>query len=170
MDKLTRRLERKAKKLQARREKKQREFQALRQLPDPPSPVQAWFDGSIAPINPGGTARYGIVIKVNGETVHQASGVIGQGNAMSNNVAEYGAVNAVMEYLIDKQITGDVTIFGDSQIVVRRLRKGSVSRGLCEPYSRRAIELKNQLMCKPSFVWTPRANNEEADALSRAGS
>lgn len=79
--------------------------------------IQAWFDGSRSPTNPGGTARCGIVVKLNGETIYSGAGVVGTGSQMSNNVAEYAAVNAVMEYLIEKQVTGEVTIFGDSQRV-----------------------------------------------------
>lgn len=74
------------------------------------SSVQAWFDGSCEPVNPGGTARFGIVIKVNAETIHTASGIVGSGPAMSINCAEDGGVIAVLEYLIENQITGYVTI------------------------------------------------------------
>jgi len=129
--------------------------------------IQAWFDGSCAPVNPGGTAKFGIVIKANGEIIHSATGLVGTGPAMSNNVAEYAAVNAVMDYLIEEQITGEVTIYGDSMIVIRRLSRGKVSKGLCTPYSQRAVGLKKQLLCTPTFVWIPRAENGEADELSR---
>ena len=128
--------------------------------------IQAWFDGSCSPTNPGGTARYGIVVKRNGETVYSGTGVVGTGSQMSNNVAEYAAVNAVMEYLIEKQITGEVTIFGDSKIVISKLSKGRLSSGLCRPFSRRAVHLKQQFACTPPFVWIPRHQNAEADELS----
>jgi ribonuclease HI len=130
--------------------------------------IQAWFDGSCAPVNPGGTAKIGIVIKGDGEIFHSASRVVGTGPAMTNNVAEYAAVNAVMDYLIEEQITGEVTIYGDSLIVIRRLSRGKVSKGLCTPYSQRAVDLKKKLVCKATFVWIPRAENGEADELSRA--
>jgi ribonuclease HI len=129
--------------------------------------IQAWFDGSCGPTNPGGTAKYGIVVKIDGETKHSGFGVVGTGSQMSNNVAEYAAVNAVMEYLIEKQVTGEVTIFGDSKIVITKLSKGRLSNGLCRPFSRRAVHLKQQLTCTPTFVWIPRHQNAEADELSR---
>ncbi|MDX6498260.1 MAG: ribonuclease [Blastocatellia bacterium] len=128
--------------------------------------IQAWFDGSCT-INPGGTAKYGMIIKVNGEIVHSASGVVGTGPKMSNNVAEYAGVVAVLEYLVANRVTGKVTIFGDSLIVISKLTKGRVSNGLCRPYSEMAVYLKQQLTCTPELVWIPREQNSEADELSR---
>jgi hypothetical protein len=51
--------------------------------------IQAWFDGSCSHTNPGGTARYGIVVKVNGETVYSDAGVVGTGSQMSVSDKRY---------------------------------------------------------------------------------
>lgn len=132
--------------------------------------VEAWFDGSCEPRNPGGTARTGIVVKRDGAIAHAARGTIGTGPLMSNNVAEYAAANAVMEYLIENKVTGDVTIFGDSLLVIRALRKRKPSKGLCGPYAQTSVELTKQLLCTPDFVWIAREQNAEADKLSRTES
>ncbi len=108
-----------------------------------------------------------MIIKVNGEIIHSACGLVGTGPEMSNNVAEYAGVVAVFEYLIANRVTSKVTIFGDSLIVITKLSKGRVSNGLYRPYSEMAVYLKQQLTCTPELVWIPREQNSEADELSR---
>ena len=50
----------------------------------------AWFDGACEPVNPRGTASFGVVIKDNAGTVLvKEHGIAGKGSVMSNKLAEY---------------------------------------------------------------------------------
>ncbi|MGD0012733.1 MAG: hypothetical protein ABSE93_29850 [Terriglobia bacterium] len=52
----------------------------------------AWFDGACEPVNPGGTASFGVVIKdKDGTVLRKEHGLVGKGSKMSNNVAEMPA-------------------------------------------------------------------------------
>ena len=47
--------------------------------------ILAWFDGACEPVNPGGTASFGVVIKgVDGTVLLRGHGVVGIGKDMSN--------------------------------------------------------------------------------------
>jgi hypothetical protein len=49
----------------------------------------AWFDGSCGPLNPGGTATSGAIVKDKAGTVLlKEVRLVGQGEGMSNNVAD----------------------------------------------------------------------------------
>jgi hypothetical protein len=49
----------------------------------------ASFDGACEPVNPGGTATFGVIIKdEDGTVIYEEHGLVGSGDAMSNNVAE----------------------------------------------------------------------------------
>ena len=91
---------------------------------------RAWFDGACEPVNPGGTASFGVVIKgVDGTVLLRDHGVVGIGKAMSNNVAEYAGVLHILKHLSSRQ-PGRVTIHGDSNLVINqpsgrwRIKKG----------------------------------------------
>src|SRR5450432_340898 len=59
----------------------------------PKQEYTAWFDGACGPINPGGTASYGVMIKDQAGTILvRERGLVGEGSTMSNNVAEYAGV------------------------------------------------------------------------------
>jgi len=64
----------------------------------PGVPINAWIDGACEPVNPGGTASYGLVIKQGDEVIVNNCGVVGSGNGMTNNVAEYSALIALFEW------------------------------------------------------------------------
>jgi ribonuclease HI len=132
--------------------------------------ISLWFDGSCGPVNPGGTAGIGVIIKEDGKTVYENSEVVGEGPLMSNNVAEYAALIDGLEYLVasgrkDKPIV----VHGDSLMVIRQM-KGELqihrkSRGLYVPYGRRCLEMRSQFS-DIRYVWIPREENTLADALS----
>jgi len=59
----------------------------------------AWFEGVCEPVNPGGTAPLGAIVKDEEGTVLLAEGrVVGKGEGMLNNVAEYAAIIRFFEY------------------------------------------------------------------------
>jgi ribonuclease HI len=131
----------------------------------------AWFDGACEPLNPGGTASFGVIVKDDDGTVLlREHGVVGKGKAMSNNVAEYAGVRHILRYLASRP-PGRVTIHGDSNLVINQLSgKWRVRKGL---YLSIAVETKELLAYlrglgwQINFCWIPRERNEECDALSR---
>ncbi|HYU45352.1 MAG TPA: ribonuclease HI family protein [Terriglobales bacterium] len=137
------------------------------------SRVECWFDGAIAPVNPGGHASYGVVIKVDGEVVLSEGGYVGHGPTMSNNVAEAAGAIRVLEAL--PTLLGalpDVAtavIYGDSQVVINQLppRKKRQPQGLFVPYVRKAQALFEPLKPRVHFQWIPRERNAECDDLSK---
>lgn len=131
--------------------------------------IEVWYDGCCEPVNPGGHASCGIVINRNGQTLWQASRYIGYGPAMSNNVAEYGGMIAGLEYLIQEGLTRfPVILRGDSMLSVRQMTgEWRVKGGLYLPYYLKARELVRQFS-DITFLWIPREENTEADALSKA--
>jgi ribonuclease HI len=131
----------------------------------------AWFDGACGPVNPGGKATFGVVVKArDGTVLLREHGYVGQGSGMSNNVAEYAGVLQVLKYLAPRP-PGRVTIHGDSNLVINQLRgKWRVRKGL---YVSIAIEAKallahlHGLGWQLNLCWIPRAQNKECDKLSK---
>ena len=131
----------------------------------------AWFDGACEPINPGGTATFGVVVKDgNGTVLLKEHGYVGQGSGMSNNVAEYAGVLHVLKYLTPR-LPGKVTIHGDSNLVINQLNgKWRIRKGLYRSIAIEAKELLAHLKgfgWQVRFCWIPREQNKECDALSK---
>src|ERR1039457_2050017 len=88
----------------------------------PKQEYTAWFDGACGPINPGGTATYGVVIKdQDGTILVREHSLVGEGSTMSNNVAEYAGVLHVLKYLradatIDSHWSNRIVPGGDSRM------------------------------------------------------
>ncbi|NKE72858.1 ribonuclease HI family protein [Candidatus Manganitrophus noduliformans] len=131
--------------------------------------IEVWYDGCCEPVNPGGNAACGIVIKRGGQVLWQESRYIGSGPAMSNNVAEYGGMIAALEYLIEKGLTHfPVVLHGDSMLSVRQMTgEWRIKGGRYLPYYLKAKELARQFS-DITFLWIPREENAEADTLSKA--
>ncbi len=134
--------------------------------------LQCFFDGSIGPKNPGGTASYGFVINSGGVTIKTGRGVVGTGPAMSNNVAEASGLIAILEcVLLDFPAARQVDIFGDSNIVIEKMKRHprNCGKGLYSPYIRIAKELAIKLRASGVdlyFIWIPRVQNSHADKLA----
>ena len=80
----------------------------------------AWCDDS-CDVNPGGTAKYGVIVKgKSGTVLLEQCCVVGTGKVMSNNVAEYAALIHVLQYLLPRS-PGHVVIHGDSRLVINQL-------------------------------------------------
>ena len=129
--------------------------------------IVAYFDG-LCEGNPGGIATFGCSIYRNGTRVYEGAGLAAYGPAASNNVGEYSGVLAILRWLLDNQLAAeDIEIRGDSRLVVNQLAgKWKVHGGLYyEKYSECKTLLKRFATVK--FVWVPREQNREADALSR---
>jgi ribonuclease HI len=134
--------------------------------------TDAWIDGSCLPINPGGTAGYGLIVKQKDMIIFQSAGIVGTGDQMSNNVAEFCALIALLDWYKDNTISGKIIVHSDSTLLINQITgkwktsKKSSSK-LYYPYFLRA---KSKLVnCGEehfNFEWIPRENNSGADALS----
>jgi ribonuclease HI len=131
-----------------------------------------YFDGSCWP-NPGGTAATGYALYLGSELVTAKHHVLGTGPFMSNNVAEYSALNNGLEAFIrhEKKGYSTLNVYGDSQLVINQMSgKWKIKSGLYRFYAIKAKTLCNEIRKSAllEFEWIPREQNIEADSLSKA--
>lgn len=134
--------------------------------------LEAWFDGCCEPMNPGGHAAYGAVLCRDGVKIWEKAGYCGFGRQMSNNVAEYSGVLAVLRQL--KYETEPCLIRGDSKLVIYHLvpdprigRKWQVNGGLYMPIYRNVKPLYDSMKHRVGLEWIPREENAICDVLSK---
>lgn len=164
-----------------------------------PCRFTAFFDGCCEPKNPGGTAGFGAVIfDANrsdrhcryGERVHDISGMIPASPTTSNNIAEYLAINAVMDWMIANNHQDEtIHVWGDSRLVICQLwgwpiigsrwkihgvdclgpncKQCHGKRGF---YVDAALQAREKLKRLPRMLgfWISRDQNDIADELSKA--
>lgn len=143
--------------------------------------IKIYFDGACEPVNPGGTASWGFIIKgEDGKNIVVKSGIVGKGVGMTNNVAEYHGLIAALKTLEEFNKDETVEIRGDSKLVICHITKewGWLPAGYHWMPHRKAPHLKKLLdevlnlveKRKGGFkaIWIPREENEECDALSKA--
>lgn len=128
--------------------------------------ITVYFDGLCYPRNPGGAAAYGYLIYRDGRLIQKGCRVVGEGEGMTNNVAEYEGLMAAARSLRDIQRGEKIVIKGDSRLVIKQMRGEWQVRS---ETSRRYVPRIRRLLqgLDVSFVWVPREENEEADRLSR---
>ena len=129
-----------------------------------------YFDGLCEPVNPGGVATYGFVVKDGNSVVCEGKGLVGVGarvEVATNNVAEYTALIKALECLSERGLEGEkLLIRGDSQLVIRQLKgEYKVRSERIKPLYERAKELLSRFDAE--LEWVPREKNAEADELSR---
>src|SRR5579859_4508131 len=127
------------------------------------------FDGAITK-NPGGKASYGFSIYRDGVHINSQHAVIGEGEGMTNNLAEHCALAEALTFLIGtvmhKPSSADtVSIQGDSQLVINQM--SGVWRikpnAPYTEYATKAIKLVNFLKQQGVLVsisWIPRELNQ----------
>lgn len=129
--------------------------------------IKCFFDGACWP-NPGGKAGYGWAVLDDGYFQQQGSGVIGQGAAMSNNVAEYYAFYYCLENLKKMGLNkNSIEIYGDSKLVVEQMNgRWRVKKGLYVDAFKKAYCMLKEFS-KTKVIWIPREENNLADYLSK---
>lgn len=132
--------------------------------------ITVYFDGLCEPVNPRGIATYGYVVYRNGDRIAEGCGVVGagyKGDDVTNNVAEYTALIRALEWLVANGFSGsELVVKGDSQLVIRQLEGVYAVRSpRIAPLHRRVVGLLSHFPVR-KYVWIPREENREADALS----
>lgn len=127
------------------------------------------FDGSCEPENPGGNMGFGFILKQGSLPLHSEHGFKPASPANSNNVAEYMALNAGLQWLLNEGFANDeIEVFGDSTLVINQMSKAWRAKGgMYFSEYQRAVKLRDQFT-KISFQWIRRDQNKEADQLSRS--
>ena len=138
--------------------------------------IEIYFDGACEPINPGGTASYGYLVKQGGKTIIQCSKIIGTGKGMTNNVAEYTGLIEAVKVISNLDIKEKVRICGDSNIVCNTVakkwgwkkKKWLPHKGA--PHLKALLDETLNLLANYDYEikWIPRGENEEADRLSKS--
>lgn len=113
--------------------------------------------------NPGPS---GVGVIIIGEDIHiQLS--IPLEKELSNHQAEFEAVLAGLDYLINNQLTHhELLLYSDSKIVVSAIERNYVKNKLFNHY---LSSINKQLERFPIFIvkWIPEAQNKEADHFAR---
>ena len=139
--------------------------------------IEIYFDGACEPINPGGTASYGYLIKNNGQTIKKESKIIGKGAGMTNNLAEYHGLVSALKTLKTLRLSDSLTIYTDSKLVFNMVAKNwgwNKNKTVWHPHKEHP-HLKKLLFealallenFKYQIKWIPREQNQQADDLSK---
>lgn len=138
--------------------------------------IQISFDGACEPVNPGGTASYGWVIRDELQILASDGQIIGSGDGMTNNVAEYtGLIEALKALPRLGTTAGKIKVCGDSQLVCNMVskkwgwRKGAWLPHKDAPHLKALLEVALELLAPFEYEvqWIPAKENAEADRLSR---
>lgn len=130
------------------------------------STARIWFDGACEPYNPGGHGTWGFVVEDDDGVVARERGYIGEGDGVTNNVAEYTALVEALEFARDELDVDALHVHGDSQLVVRQLTgQYDVNSRRLRPLWRDARRLCDDFD-DVHFQWVPREANEKADVLA----
>jgi ribonuclease HI len=131
-----------------------------------------YFDGSCAPINPGGFMGMGYYLEdENGQIIFEGYDNETSNPKNTNNVAEYKALylglNEFLNYIGKEKIDSyQLDVYGDSNIVINQMAlKWKIKQG-----NYRLMALKTKELLKYfeniNFTWIPREANGYADLLS----
>ena len=119
--------------------------------------------------NPGGIATYGWLIKKDNQRIAWGNGEACRGDGASNNVAEYVAFIEAIHAVIALNINDDLTILGDSQLIVNQINGNwNINKPHLRILCEQAQSLLDELPLQKTIQWIPREQNEEADTLSKS--
>jgi ribonuclease HI len=107
------------------------------------------------------------VIKKNGKTIDRVSELIGRGEKMTNNLAEYTALVRALEKIKGLQLDKEkIIVRSDSRLVAIGMSQGwKIKAPTVLPLFAKAKRLASDMHIM--FQWIPREENEEADGLCR---
>jgi len=133
----------------------------------------AYIDGSCAPKNPGGTAvsKFHLLDCFGGQlqTKHIESNILGSGPQFSNNVAEWGALISLLDYIkgnmfLSPSLSNQLSVLvkSDSMMLVQQvLGEFQVKGGLYKEVALLGLEKWKELKSrvKLDIVYIPREEN-----------
>ncbi len=138
---------------------------------------ELYFDGACEPVNPGGTAAYGWVIYKNKKIIKEGCGIVGKGEGMTNNIAEYTGLIEGLKAFREMGERGKLAIHGDSNLVVSMVMKRwgwnrKKTKWIPHDDAPHLKELLDQAFIlleglEYKIEWVPREKNQEADRLSK---
>ena len=125
-------------------------------------------DGSVEPVNPGGVATWAFTIEWDKGSGFVKHGVIGEGEGMTNSVAEYVALVEALKWLETQGWNNEeIMVYSDSEMLVgQMLGQMKANRGDYLPYYFDAVALRDKFPFI-KFQWISRNFNKEADSLTR---
>lgn len=131
--------------------------------------VEIRFDGLCEPKNPGGIPVYAFIVSnpVTEQILAQEAGLAGEPwrESATHNLAEYMAPIMSLKWMKEHIGVADVTIYGDSQFVIRQLNKEyQVKSASILPLYDQLTGLLEGLRWKA--IWIPREKNSMADKLA----
>jgi len=137
--------------------------------------IEIYFDGACEPINPGGTASYGWLIKKDRKIIAKDAKILGAGKGMTNNIAEYAGLIAAIKTIPNLKIKDKIRICGDSDLVCNMIsKKWGWKKKKWSPHKRfphLKVLLDEALNLLENYdyevKWLSREQNQEADALSK---
>lgn len=141
-----------------------------------PRVLVAFADGACEPVNPGGTATFGVVVyDEDGREIAAECGVVAEGPGATNNVAEFAAAHRAMEVVLAMKLPAGsrLTLYGDSQLWVKMLSgawQPRTTTAAYVPYYELAVAALASLRADGIGVvvsWVPREQNRRADELSK---
>ncbi len=134
-----------------------------------------YFDGLFRPIHKSangatgeGFVGFGWVIYQDGVIIARGYGLFAHHNKATSGIAEYLALIEGLDALLDLCKSADVVeIRGDARFVIDQMNgQSKVSSSQILPFYQRASGIAHKFD-QVRWLWTPRKNNREADALSR---
>lgn len=130
---------------------------------------EIFFDGACEPVNPGGAMGCGAYALRNSEHIWQTSWMEPAGANTSNNVAEYLAFHAALDWCFEEDLLkAQIIVRGDSKLVIQQcFGKWKIKAGR---YVELAHSAKKKVACFAALTgeWVPREHNAMADELSKA--
>ena len=132
-------------------------------------PVEVHFDGACEGGRGGSIATYGFTVAGTGLQIEDRGLAVPPFHERAtNNVAEYVGAICALESLVRAGYAGEVTVRGDSQLVIRQMSgEYEVRADHLRPYHQRLKQLA-ALFPRVEFHWVPREENLRADELSKA--
>jgi ribonuclease HI len=117
-----------------------------------------------------GLLGYGWLITQDKVIVARGHGLLARGKEATSGVAEYIALVEGLDALLDLGVREEaVEVRGDAKFVIDQMTgKSDVNSSSVRPLHRRARRLARRFQ-QITWVWTPRKQNRQADALSRLG-
>ena len=140
--------------------------------------IEAYFDGCMEPVNPGGTGAYGVVILKDDQEIFRDSKIFkpvsGREKENSNNCAEYSGFEAILLFLLKEGFNKEeIIVRGDSRLVICQnwiacgyRKKWNIQGGYYEGIALRCRKLLKKFP-KIKGEWIPREQNYIADELSK---